>query len=156
MVQEKSIEILNSLVEINNDRILGYQTAFDETKEADLKTLFAQLSLTSQNCETELNAEIIKMGGTPTKDVRTTGSIYRAWMDLKATLTGHDRVTILNSCEFGENVAIDTYNKVISDSFDSLDGKQQTMIIQQQKLIQADLKKVIGLRNLLLQPINPH
>ena len=148
---EKSIVILNSLVEINNDRLLGYQVAFNDTDEADLKTLFAQFSLTSQNCKKELIAEIIKMGGKPTEEVHTSGDLHRAWMDLKATLSGNDRVTILNSCEFGENVAIDTYDKALTDSFGILNDIQQTMIIDQQMLIQADLNRVKGLRNLLIQ-----
>ena len=150
-MSEKSIDILNTLLEINNDRLLGYQAAFDDTDEADLKTIFAQFSLTSQNCKKQLIAEIIKMGGTPIKEVHTSGILHRAWMDLKATLSGNDRVTILNSCEFGENVAIETYNKALTNNSEYLSGNQQTMIIKQQKLIQADLDRVKGLRNLLIQ-----
>jgi len=35
--------VLNTLIENNNDRIEGYETASNETEEQDLKTLFAQL-----------------------------------------------------------------------------------------------------------------
>ena len=38
MNTEKSIEILNSLIQINNDRIQGYETASKETEEVDLKS----------------------------------------------------------------------------------------------------------------------
>jgi hypothetical protein len=51
MKNEKSIDVLNKLIEINNDRIEGYQTASDETKESDLKELFSKLSNTAQNAE---------------------------------------------------------------------------------------------------------
>ena len=40
--KEKSIEVLNTLIEIHNDRIAGYQHAFKETGEASLKTMFSQ------------------------------------------------------------------------------------------------------------------
>ena len=53
MGKEKLIDVLNTLIEINNDRIEGYETASKETKEQDLKTLFAQLSQTIQKCKNE-------------------------------------------------------------------------------------------------------
>jgi hypothetical protein len=53
MEKEKSIDVLNTLIEINNYRIEGYETASKETKEQDLKTLFAQLSHTIQKCKNE-------------------------------------------------------------------------------------------------------
>jgi hypothetical protein len=37
MEKEKTIEILNTLININNDRIKGYVTASIETQEQDLK-----------------------------------------------------------------------------------------------------------------------
>ncbi|RYF22676.1 MAG: DUF2383 domain-containing protein, partial [Flavobacteriales bacterium] len=38
-------EILNDLIEINNDRIAGYEKAIEELKaeDADLKTLFVKM-----------------------------------------------------------------------------------------------------------------
>ncbi len=48
---EKLIGILNDLVEINNDRIEGYQKASDETKEEDmdLKAIFAEMGNKSKS-----------------------------------------------------------------------------------------------------------
>ncbi|MFV5690363.1 DUF2383 domain-containing protein [Flavobacterium sp. ZT3R25] len=63
MDQEKSIDVLNTLIEINNDRIEGYKTALEETEESDLKALFSQLMKTSQNCKMELVSEVQKLGG---------------------------------------------------------------------------------------------
>jgi hypothetical protein len=48
MAKEKTIEVLNTLITINNDRIEGYETAAKETEKQDLKVLFAQFSSTSQ------------------------------------------------------------------------------------------------------------
>ena len=45
--------MLNTLIENNNDRIEGYETASNETEEQDLKTLFAQLSQTIHKCKNE-------------------------------------------------------------------------------------------------------
>jgi uncharacterized protein (TIGR02284 family) len=63
MEKEKTIEILNTLININNDRIKGYVTASIETQEQDLKNLFAQLSTTSLKCKQELVNAVNSLGG---------------------------------------------------------------------------------------------
>ena len=47
MDNKKSIDVLNTLIEINNDRIEGYETASKETDEPDLIKLFTQLVASS-------------------------------------------------------------------------------------------------------------
>ena len=42
MDNEKTLDVFNTLIEINNDRIEGYETATAETEEQDLKVLFSQ------------------------------------------------------------------------------------------------------------------
>jgi hypothetical protein len=54
--------LLNSLIIINNDRIAGYETAMEETEDADLKVQFAQCIQTSEACKTELVVEVHKLG----------------------------------------------------------------------------------------------
>ena len=147
MEKEKTIEVLNTLITINNDRIEGYETAAKETEEQDLKTLFAQFSSTSQKCKTELNNEVSKLGGTPSEGTKTTGKFFRAWMDVKATLTGKDRKAILNSCEYGEDVAKDTYEKALKNDAEYLSAEQQTMIKAQHTLLVADHNKVKSMRD---------
>ncbi len=114
MEKEKSIEVLNKLIEINNDRIEGYETASKETNETDLKTLFSQLIQTSKKCRQELVDQVQKLGGKVNEGTRITGKFFRAWMDVKAALTNKDRKAILSSCEQGEDVAKDTYKKVFT------------------------------------------
>jgi uncharacterized protein (TIGR02284 family) len=149
MDKEKSIDVLNTLIVINNDRIEGYQTASEETEEGDLKDLFHSLIRTSQKNKAELIVEMHKLGGTPEEGTKTTGKIYRAWMDLKALVTGGERVSILNSCEYGEGVAIDTYVDALDDNLEDLTAEQQMMLQAQCKDLKADRETVIGLRNML-------
>ena len=105
------ISVLNSLVEINNDRIEGYLTAFEETDDPDLKRLFQAFSHTSWECKEELESEILRLGGTPDQETRASGKLFRVWMDFKAAMTGKDRKGILNSCEQGEDVAVGVMKK---------------------------------------------
>jgi uncharacterized protein (TIGR02284 family) len=142
--------VLNTLITINNDRIEGYETAANETEEHDLKSLFAKFSATSQKCNTELNNEVRKLGGTPAEGTRVSGKFFRAWMDVKAALTGKDRKTILNSCEYGEDVAKSTYEKALKNDAENLSAEQQTMIKAQHTLLVADHDKVKSMRDLVM------
>ncbi|HMG16267.1 MAG TPA: DUF2383 domain-containing protein, partial [Saprospiraceae bacterium] len=91
MENDKSIDVLNSVLEINNDRIAGYETALKETEDSDLKTVFLQFIQTSNRCKSELISEIARISGTPIEGTKTSGKIFRIWMDFKAAITGKDR-----------------------------------------------------------------
>ena len=151
MKKEKSIEVLNTLVEINNDRIAGYETAFKETTEPDLKNLFSDLLQTSKRCKSELVSEVSMLGGEPTEGTKTTGKLYRVFMDMRAALTGKDRAAILKSCEFGEDAAIDTYRKVLENNLDDISPEQKAMVKMQYELIKADHDKVKRLRDIAVK-----
>jgi uncharacterized protein (TIGR02284 family) len=148
MENEIAIRVLNSLIVINNDRVEGYETAVQETEETDLKDLFARLSETSKMCKMELITEVHKLGGTPDEGTRVTGKFFRVWMDVKAFLTGKDRVSILNSCEYGENAAQDAYAYAFTEPAE-FTSTQQAMITKQKALLAVDLHKVITLRDAL-------
>lgn len=145
MENEKSIDVLNSLVTINNDRIQGYKTAIDETEDHDLKAIFAEFIDHSQECKSQLGSAVAKLGGTPDDGTRLDGKIYRAWMDFKALLTGKDRKAILNSCEYGEDVAVNSYQKAMENS--DLATEYNSMVSEQYTTIKADHDKVKSLRD---------
>ena len=148
MNQEKAIDVFNTLIEINNDRIEGYETASEETEESDLKVLFSKLIKTSQNCKMELVSEVQKLGGKPIEGTRTTGKFFRVWMDVKAALTGKDRKAILNSCEYGENVAVDTYAKALKEDGEDLGYEQREMLQSHHTAIKADHDTIKNLHDM--------
>ena len=148
MENEKTIAVLNTLITINNDRIEGYETAAEEAEEQDLKTLFAHFSSTSKACKQELTNEVSKLGGTAAEGTLTAGKLHRVWMDVKAAITGKDRKAILNSCEYGEEFAKDTYEKALKNDAENLSAEQQTMIKAQHTLLNADHDKIKSMRDL--------
>ena len=124
---ENLVEVLNDLVQINNDRIEGYQKAAEETKDidVDLKAIFIKMAEESIKYKTELINEISKFGGEPVTGTTGLGKIYRVWMDVKATFTGHDRQSVLEACEFGEDAAQKAYRDALaSDAEISADTRQ--------------------------------
>lgn len=145
MKNDNSIDVLNTLITINNDRIKGYETAIGETEDRDLKTTFAQFIKTSKECKDELVKAVTKLGGTPDDGTRVDGKIYRAWMDFKAMVTGKDRKAILNSCEYGEDVAVNTYENAMND--DDLANEFGIMVAKQSVRIKADHDTVKSMRD---------
>jgi uncharacterized protein (TIGR02284 family) len=110
-------EILNDLIQINNDRIVGYEKAMQEVRpeDADLKALFVRMIGESHQYKMALATEVQALGKDAETGTTTSGKIYRAWMDVKAVFTGHDRKTILNNCEFGEDAAQRAYKMALDE-----------------------------------------
>ena len=149
MDNEKTIDALNSLIVINNDRIEGYKTAEAEAKETDLKMLFSDLMQTSINNRKELVEEVSILGGTPDEGTRITGKFFRVWMDVKVAFTSNDRKIILESCEYGEKVALDQYEKVLKDDNETNNIKVRDVIIKQQELLKFDYAKIVRMLGLV-------
>jgi uncharacterized protein (TIGR02284 family) len=149
MEHKKTIELLNTLIIINHDRIEGYETASKETEEHDLKALFAHCAATSKKCNNELIAEVKMLGGEAAEGTKTSGKFFRVWMDVKAALTGKNRKMILDSCEYGEDVAKDTYAKALEHHAD-LSAAQQSMIKTQHAILVADHDRIKAMRDLVV------
>lgn len=128
---EDIVKVLNTLVEINNDRIEGYKKASDETNEADLKSLFATMSDQSRTFKQQLSDEIIRLGGEPTDSTTASGKVYRVWMDIRAALATNDRKAVLANCEFGEDAAVETYDKALED--EDLKRSFDVALVQKQR-----------------------
>ena len=133
---ENLVEVLNDLVQINNDRIEGYQKAAEETKDidVDLKAIFIKMAEESIKYKTELVNEISKFGGEPATGTTGLGKIYRVWMDVKATFTGHDRQSVLEACEFGEDAAQKAYRDALASDAEINADTRQLITSQQASL----------------------
>lgn len=150
MKKKETIQVLNSLITINNYRIEGYETASNETDEQYLKTLFEQFSTTSRKCKQELINEINNLVGEVSDRTLESGNFFRTWMDVKAALSGKDYNKILYSCEFGENIIVGTYKKVMKNDLRHLSSQQQSIISEQHLLIKADHDKIKSMRLALI------
>src|SRR5258708_3478448 len=91
-----TIETLNDLVQINNDRIAGYENAIGEIKDdAELRSVFTNKIVESQQFKATLVREIEVLGRDPDNDTSVSGKLHRAWLDIKATFSGHSDKSIL-------------------------------------------------------------
>lgn len=132
---EKYASALNKLLEINNDRIEGYERAADETEDDDLRAMFLQFCTQSRQYRSQLEILVRELGEEPQEGTTASGKLYRAWMDLKAALAGKDKKAILSSCEYGEDVAKDAYEEFLEDD-DVRDIPERIRSIVQNQLME--------------------
>lgn len=135
---DELVEVLNDLVKINNDRIAGYEKASAEARllDVDLHAIFNTMADKSRRNVAGLTERISELGGQSEGGTTAMGKLYRGWMDLKATFSGKDRTSVLESCEFGEDAAQKAYAEALETKVDiDVDTRQ---LITTQK---ADLKE---------------
>ncbi|MFV7235723.1 MULTISPECIES: PA2169 family four-helix-bundle protein [Flavobacterium] len=148
---DKSIEVLNTLIKINNDRIEGYKTASKATEKYSLKNMFFEFQQTSQKCKSELIKEIKKLGGIPKEAIKINGFFFKFWINLKTAFICKDCKDIINSCESNENRAEEHYNNVLIHNLENLNFEQQIMLRKQYLLINIDNNKIRVLRDVLIK-----
>lgn len=137
---EKVVSVLSELAEFIKDGNLGYKKAAEETTDEQLKSIFMGYSQQRAGFLTEVNGLITRFGGNPEHSGTVKGSIYRQWMDVKATFTGTDRESIINSCLYGEEWA----HKAYKDALDSneLPMEVRTVVENQYRASQEAYRKL--------------
>ena len=152
--KHETIDILNDLILINNDRIAGYEKALEELKEKDeaaqedldLMVLFEKMIDDSREIRNALGKEVQVLGGEMAEGTMASGKIYRAWMDIKAVFSGKDRKTILSNCEAGEDAAQKAYKAALAEP-DALPHFLYEMISSQKELLRESHDEVKALRD---------
>jgi uncharacterized protein (TIGR02284 family) len=114
-----TIELLNDLILINSDRIKNYARALNEIEEnaadADLIPMFVRFIDDSRRYKAELGYEVEALGSNMATGTSAQGKVHRAWVAIKETFTGHDRHSILEECEFGEDAIKKAYQEALKE-----------------------------------------
>lgn len=145
--QETTLEILNDLVKINNDRIEGFEKATKDLGEGheDLKQLFTQFIGESHQNKLELGTEIQALG----KDIENTtsgsGSLHRTWLQIKAAFTGSDTHSVLEECEFGEDAIKKAYRDALEE--EDVPAYIKDILLKQQQVLAAAHDQIKQLRD---------
>jgi len=145
--QEKTVGVLNDLIQINNDRADGFDKAAADLKEEniDLKVTFDKLSSDSRTNVTELAALVGRSGDQPDTGNTILGSLHRAWIDIKATFGGDDRHSILAECERGEDAIKKAYRDALQEN--ELGEEVRAVLLKQQDGINASHDAIKALRD---------
>jgi len=115
MTSKQTAGVLSDLIRINNDRIDGYEKAVKDLRpeDKDLSVLFLKAIDQSRKIKIVLGNETQALKEEMPTGTTGSGSIYRAWMELKVTFSGHSRHSILASCEYGEDAAQKAYESAL-------------------------------------------
>ena len=142
-----TIEILNNLIQINNDRIKGYERAIEELKEkdADLRIIFSAMIDQSREAKMALGKEVQVLGADMDTGTTNSGKLYRVWMDVKAGFTGHTRHSVLANCEFGEDAAQAAYKTAVAA--EHLPAFLKELVAAQQQLLKSSHDEIKALRD---------
>jgi len=108
--------ILNDLVETSKDGEKGFRKAAEDTKSAELKSIFMQRAGDCANGAAELQQIVSRMGDKPEQGGSVAGAMHRGWVDLKSAMTKRDDLAILEECERGEDVAKAKYRDALEET----------------------------------------
>jgi uncharacterized protein (TIGR02284 family) len=114
---EKAIKVLNNLIETNLDRIKGYETAAEDSDDAEIKNLCNSYASQSRGFKVALESLVKELGGEPKESSSGLGAVYRAWMKIKHSASDSKK-SVLSSCEFGEDAAVKSYQEVLEETND--------------------------------------
>ncbi|WP_294279437.1 PA2169 family four-helix-bundle protein [uncultured Chryseobacterium sp.] len=115
MNNEKTVSVLNDLLNITNDRIEGFSKVEDKVWEnhSGLKADYDKMVSESQNMKNDLIRLINEKGGEADNTTSTAGAIHRAWIDVKNTFSGNKDEATLENVVFGEKAAIKAYEDAL-------------------------------------------
>lgn len=137
------VSLLNDLIQVCRDGEKGFMDAANQVENPSTRAFLSEESRIRGRYADQLRQEVSQLGGKPESEGSTTGSIRRAWMDLKSSLGGGDKA-ILTSCEASEDVTVDNYRKSLSMVLpDAIQG----VLAQQFEAIQRSHERVRALRD---------
>lgn len=110
-INKDAIDLLNDLIETSKDGQKGFKTSAEDVKNPQLKAFFLARGEDCVSAVTELQTKVRQLGGDPETSSSVSGTLHRAWVDLKSAVTGKDEEAILNELERGEDVALKAYRE---------------------------------------------
>jgi uncharacterized protein (TIGR02284 family) len=138
------ISVLNDLIETCKNGENGFREAAEEVKHPSLKALFLDFANERGKYATELQQRVSQLGQAP----ETTGSVgavlHRRWIDLKSALTGQNDQAIINECERGEDIAVESYRNAMAKD---LPSDLKTLVERQFVGVKAAHDKVRNLKH---------
>lgn len=116
LANEGVVDVLNDLLENARDGEYGFRTCAEQVETANAKQLFFTRSEGCRQAGEELLQLIKRYGGEPASGGTAAGAVHRGWVQLKGSVGAHDELSILESCERGEDTGIARYRKALKQA----------------------------------------
>jgi len=144
MTNDEIISTLNDLIETSKDGEHGFKTCAENVKDMELKQLFTAAAQRCAEGAKELQEQVRLLGGDPDEHSSVAGTLHRAWVDIKAAITGKDQQAVLEECERGEDAAKKTYEKALAKG---LPDNTRSIVQRQYQGVVENHDRVRDLRN---------
>lgn len=119
MTPDEVISTLNNLIETCRDGQNGFQTAAEGVQSSSLKPAFTQYAEQRGVFVSELQNQVLALGGSPADSGSVAGALHRGWINIKSVVTGKDEQNILEECERGEDAAKRNYQEALEKDLPS-------------------------------------
>ena len=97
------IRTLNGLIATTIDSVDGYRTSAQDVENPRFAEMFTARASERSSVAEQLRAEVRTLGGNPEDDGTVLAAGHRAFVNLKAAVTGRDDQAIVNEVERGED-----------------------------------------------------
>jgi uncharacterized protein (TIGR02284 family) len=113
---DQVVDVLNDLLENARDGEYGFKTCADQVEAGRAKELFASRAEGCRVAGEELIQLIRQYGGEPASGGTMSGAMHRGWVAVKGTVGADSELSMLESCERGEDAAIARYRKALKET----------------------------------------
>ncbi|MEJ8848239.1 PA2169 family four-helix-bundle protein [Variovorax rhizosphaerae] len=144
LTDEGVVDVLNDLLENARDGEYGFHTCAEQVETASAKQLFASRAEGCRLAGEQLIALIRQYGGEPAEGGTAAGALHRGWVQLMGGVGADSELSILESCERGEDTAIARYRKALKQS---LPADVRSVVQQQADGAQRNHDQIRDLRN---------
>ncbi len=144
MDNERIVSMLNGLIDISRDGAEGFRTCADDANDAELKLYFRNRAQSCEEAVNKLSTEVRRYGGNPDTSGTVTGTLHRAWVDLKTAMTNRDNLAVLEECERGEAAAVAAYENAL---WEEMPGDLRALLEQQYEGAKRNHDRVRQLRD---------
>lgn len=140
---EEIIDRLNGLIQVAVDGERGYARAAVDVDNSELRSIFEEYAEERRKFVKELEAEVVRLGGTPVESGSVAAAVHRGWIDLKGALSGGGVHAIVAACETGEDAAQAQFERVANLD---ITGATRTLVEKQWHKIQEAHKRMLHLK----------
>ena len=140
------VDQLEEILEKNRDAEKGYAKAAENAKSNGLQSYFRRKSDERKDFNNQLRKMLVASYDEIDENGSFTGSIHRAWMDVKSFFSGNEDEAMLEEAIRGDKAAVKEYEEVLEDNV--LPVAIDTLIRDQKAKIQSDLNTIKSLEDL--------
>lgn len=137
---EKLSDQLQEILQKNVDAEKGYRKAAENAENGSLKAYFQNRANDRSTFNGELKRELVTSYNDIDDDGTFTGTMHRAWMDVKAFFSADDDESMLEEAIRGEKASVEEYEDVLKNT--DLPTSIATLVSKQKNHIQQDLNNV--------------